>query len=92
VADLAFAVYGAALGLVPPIFLTLFTSRRFTLGLSRAATAAIGLGFVSCWLAAACGRAIGDGNLVFLAPIVSIIVASAALGIGLMMRPLLKAE
>jgi len=32
VADLAFAVYGAALGLVPPMMLTLYRDRAYTRG------------------------------------------------------------
>ena len=76
VADLAFAVYGAALGLVPPILLTLVAGRHATARLSAAATWAVGLGFISCWSAAAYGRAMGDPNIVFLSPIVSTTVAS----------------
>jgi sodium/pantothenate symporter len=89
VADLAFAVYGAALGLVPPIFLTLFMSRETTQRLSVAATWAVGLGFVSCWSVAAYGRAIGDGNMIFLSPIVSLAIATIAVAIGwfFLMRP-----
>lgn len=83
VADLAFAVYGAALGLVPPIFLTLFVSRRVTQKLSRYAILAIVLGFISCWGAAGFGRLHNNANLVFLSPIVSTLVASAIMLIGI---------
>jgi len=38
IADLAFAVYGAALGLVPPIIFTLFAGRHVTKKLSTPAT------------------------------------------------------
>jgi Na+/proline symporter len=76
IADLAFAVYGAALGLVPPILFTLFSRRERTARLSVAATFAVALGFVSSWSAAAYGRAIGDANIVFLSPIVSTTVAA----------------
>ena len=76
VADLAFAVYGAALGLVPPILITLFMDREATKKLSRPATWAVALGFISCWAAAAYGRSISDANLVFLSPIVSTTVAA----------------
>jgi len=41
IADLAFAVYGAALGLVPPIIFTLFSGRDTTRRLSAPATLAV---------------------------------------------------
>lgn len=82
VADLAFAVYGAALGLVPPIILTLFRGRGYTRRMSTAATAAVSLGFLSCWCAAIWGRATGNGNLVFLSPIISTAVATTVMVIG----------
>jgi Na+/proline symporter len=82
VADMAFAVYGAALGLVPPILISLFVPRTVTSRLSTSAMAAVTLGFLSCWATATYGRLNGDGNLVFLSPIVSTAVASAVLGGG----------
>ena len=82
VADMAFAVYGAALGLVPPILMTLFVPRESTQQLSAAATLAVTLGFISCWGAATYGRVHGDGNMVFLSPIVSTVVATVVMGIG----------
>ena len=83
VADLAFAVYGAALGLVPPILFTLFLGRNVTQRLSVPATLAVVLGFVSCWSAAAYGRAVGNSNLVFISPIVSTVVATIIMFAGL---------
>ena len=83
VADLAFAVYGAALGLVPPILFTLFLPRNATRLLSVPATLAVVLGFVSCWSAAAYGRAVGNADIVFVSPIVSTVVASIAMFVGL---------
>lgn len=88
VADLAFAVYGAALGLVPPVVLTLFMGRDVTCRLSTPATWAVVLGFVSCWSAAAYGRATGDANVVFLSPIVSTGVATTIMLTGFfVLRP-----
>lgn len=83
VADLAFAVYGAALGLVPPVLFTLFLSREVTQRLSASATLAVALGFASCWAAAAYGRAVGNTNVVFLSPIFSTAVSSAVMATGL---------
>jgi Na+/proline symporter len=87
VADLAFAVYGAALGLVPPVLCTLFMSRQMTQRLSRPATLAVALGFLSCWSAAAYGRAVGNGSFVFLSPIISTAVATAIMVAGLLLVP-----
>jgi Na+/proline symporter len=84
IADLAFAVYGAALGLVPPVIMTLVMGREITHRLSTAAMWAVALGFLSCWVAAAYGRAVGDANLVFLSPIVSTAVATAIMLAGLL--------
>jgi Na+/proline symporter len=85
VADLAFAVYGAALGLVPPILFTLFLNRDITKRLSKQAAWAVILGFVSCWSTAAYGRFVGNANLVFLSPIVSTAVASTIMVTGLLL-------
>lgn len=82
VADMAFAVYGAALGLVPPILLSLYKPRETTNKLSKYATAAVALGFIGCWAAATYGRLHGDGNLVFLSPIVSTVIASLIMLVG----------
>ena len=88
VADMAFAVYGAALGLVPPILLTLYLPRTVTNRLSVSAMIAVSLGFVSCWSVAAYGRIHGDGNMVFLSPIVSTAVATVVMALGLLVtRP-----
>lgn len=86
IADLAFAVYGASLGLAPPILITLFADRESTARLRLAATLAVALGFISCWTAAAYGRAIGDANIVFLSPIVSTAVASIIMLAGWLLR------
>lgn len=82
VADLAFAIYGAALGLVPPILMTLFVPREVTVKLSTAATLAVTLGFISCWSVAGYGRLTNTGDFVFLAPIVSSVVATIIMLIG----------
>lgn len=85
VADMAFAVYGAALGLVPPIVMTLFMSRAATVRLSRYGMLAVTLGFLSCWSVATYGRIHGDGNLVFLSPLVSTGVATTVMLLGLLL-------
>lgn len=82
VADLAFAIYGAALGLVPPILMTLFMDRAVTRRLSLPAILAVAGGFISCWAAAGYGKSIGDGNLVFLSPVISTVVATVIMFVG----------
>lgn len=82
VADMAFAVYGAALGLVPPILISLYLDRSMTRRLSSFATIAVPAGFLACWGAATYGRIHNDGNLVFLSPIISTAVATAVMAVG----------
>lgn len=84
VADLAFSIYGAALSLVPPILLALFTSRDYLKKLGLAAIIAIITGFAAGWGSAILGKVIENGNLVFLAPCISILVSSAIIGIGIL--------
>ncbi len=76
VADLAFAIYGAALGLVPPIFYSLYLKKEKLKFLGVWATLAVVSGFVSSWIASIYGKVNGDGNLVFWAPVISLGVSS----------------
>lgn len=82
IADLVFAVYGAQLSLCPPVFAALFLPRDSLGRLRRAAFWAIGAGFLSGWASALAGKAIGSANLVFLAPVVSLLVSGTILGAG----------
>jgi hypothetical protein len=43
----------------------------------------IGLGFVFGWGSAGYGKYIGDANIVFLAPVASLLISSLVLGAGL---------
>lgn len=86
VADMAFAMYGAALGLVPPILVTLFVSPKRTQALGSYAMFAIGGGFAACWMAAGYGRLHGNGNLVFLSPVISASFAAIVMAVGLLAR------
>lgn len=70
VADLAFSIYGAALGLVPPILFSLYSKRNKLKILGPWAMIAVTLGFVSAWSSAIYGKVSGDGNYVFLAPVI----------------------
>ena len=76
IADLVFAIYGAQLGLAPVVLYALFTKSPSSANLSNAATWSVVLGFLSGWAMAFYGKVVGDGNLVFLAPIASFGVSS----------------
>ncbi|MCB0832725.1 MAG: hypothetical protein KDC45_04620 [Bacteroidetes bacterium] len=87
IADLVFAVYGAQLGLFPPILIALLVKKRSLHGLSRFTSVAIGLGFASGWLSALAGKIMNDGNLVFLAPAVSLTLSALIMLAGLLIKP-----
>jgi Na+/proline symporter len=82
VADLAFAIYGAALGMTPAIILSLLWSRERLKYLSSFAYISIILGFSFGWGSAILGKVFDDGNLVFLSPLVGFGTAAIVLFIG----------
>ncbi len=82
VADLAFAIYGAALAMTPAILLSLFSNRDRIKKLGGFANWSVILGFTLAWGCAITGRTTGDGNLVFLSPLVGFGVAAIIMGIG----------
>lgn len=86
VADLAFAIYGAALGMTPAIILSLVWSRERLKELSSFANTSIILGFSCGWGSAILGKIIGDGNLVFLSPLVGFGTATIVLFIGWLIK------
>jgi len=84
IADLVFAIYGAQLGLFPPVLLALLLTRVRLRKLGRWAMVAIALGFAGGWSAAVVGKLIKSGNLVFLAPAVSLLMSGITIGIGML--------
>lgn len=82
IADLVFAVFGAQLGMVPAVLLALFAPKQILKSLGSWVAAAVALGFVSGWGAAIYGKAVGEGNLVFLAPAISLFVSATISAIG----------
>ena len=84
IADLVFAVYGAQLGLCPLVIAALVLKRERLKFLSGWATLAISTGFITGWGSALFGRFSGNTNMVFLAPVFSLIISSTLLGIGLL--------
>ncbi len=86
IADLVFAVYGAQLALVPIVFLSLFASSSTTKAIGGAAGFAALAGFVAGWATAGYGKWAGDGNLVFLAPVASLLVSATICGLGYILK------
>jgi Na+/proline symporter len=82
VADMAFAIYGAALCLVPAILFALYSSRKKLAQLKVWANVSLAAGFISAWTSAVLGKALSNGDLVFWAPCISIAVSSLILFIG----------
>jgi len=82
VADLAFSIYGAALSLVPVIIFSLLLSRQKLQYLRSWSIASVIIAFLTCWVATLYGNQNGLGNLVFLAPCISVGVASVIMGVG----------
>ena len=73
IADLVFAIYGAQLGLFPPMLLALTFREKRLQRLRLPAIAAILIGFVSGWGSAVFGKVVGSQNLIFLAPAISLV-------------------
>lgn len=82
VADLAFSIYGAALGLVPPILFSLFISRDKLKNLGSWASIALSFGFAAAWASAFFGKATSNTDLVFWAPVFSLATSSLILGLA----------
>jgi len=83
IADLVFAIYGAQLGLCPIAVAALIWDRSRLKKLSAWAAAAVSAGFLTGWAAAVFGRLTGDTDLVFLAPVFSLVASLTMLGLGI---------
>jgi Na+/proline symporter len=79
IADLVFAIYGAQLGLCPLVISALLLDRE---RLKKLAALAVSAGFITGWGSAIYGRFTANTNLVFLAPVLSLIVSSILLFTG----------
>jgi len=84
ISDLIFSIYGAQLSLTPLVLVALFSQSDRIKKISKWATAAVAIGFISGWTAAIIGKVIGNGDLVFLSPAFSISISTLILGIGLL--------
>jgi len=87
IADLVFAIYGSQLGLFPAVCVALYSTRQSLRPMRHWAAVSVGLGFLAGWSAAVTGKLLGNGNLVFLAPAVSLAVSG-----GLLFPQLLRAK
>lgn len=83
IADLVFAIYGAQLGLCPPVLAALTLDRSRLKNLSAWATSAVSAGFISGWTIAVYGRLTHNTDLVFLAPVFSLTSSLVLLGLGI---------
>lgn len=82
IADLVFAIYGAQLGLCPLVISALVLNRERLKTLSVWAALAVSAGFITGWGSAIYGRFTANTNMVFLAPVSSLIISSLFLFIG----------
>lgn len=92
IADLVFAIYGAQLGLCPLVISALIISREHLKNLSLWAALAVTAGFITGWGTAIYGRLTSNTNLVFLAPVSSLIISSIILSMGFAADSLRKAQ
>ncbi len=86
IVDMVFAIYGAQVGLCPLVIAALLLPKDKLKGMSAWAAVAVSAGFIAGWEAALLGRFTQNQNLVFLAPVFSLIVSSAFLCVGLLVR------
>jgi len=86
IADLVFAIYGGALALFPLIILALYNKRNLLKKISLYATIAVISGFSAGWGSAIYGKIIGNGNLIFLSPTISISISFIILLFGLIIQ------
>jgi hypothetical protein len=82
IVDLVFAIYGAQLGLCPLVITALLLKRDKLRRLRGAAVLAVSMGFVAGWASAIYGHFADNTNMVFLAPVISLLISSLLVAIG----------
>jgi sodium/pantothenate symporter len=82
IVDLVFAIYGAQLGLCPLVITALLLKRDKLRSLSAPAVLAVSTGFIAGWASALYGHFADNTNMVFLAPVISLVTSSLLLTIG----------
>ncbi|WP_335973250.1 hypothetical protein [Gaetbulibacter jejuensis] len=86
IADLVFAIYSGSLVLFPLIMVSLFHQRKRLAQISFYASLAVIFGFLAGWGSAIFGKLIGDGNLIFLSPVIGICISGTFIIVGLIMN------
>ena len=92
IADLVFAIYGSQVGLCPLAISALLLRREQLSRMSDWAASAVSAGFVIGWGSAAFGVVAGSANMVFLAPVFSLLVSSLLLAAGFLASGAWKAQ
>ena len=85
VESLVFSIYGGVLSLTGVIVFSFYLPENRRARLKRPAEVSVTLGFLSSWGVALYGKSIGDGNLIFQAPTVGIIVGALVMGAGVLL-------
>ncbi len=85
IADFVFAIYGAQLGLFPPIIIALYGRPALTRRLSRFSSAAIAMSFIAGWSTAGIGKYMHSDTLIFLAPAASLLISGMMMFSGYML-------
>jgi len=80
-------VYGAQLGLVPVVILALFADRSKLSSISTFCAGVVMLSFLAGWGSAVVGKLSGNGDLVFLSPVVSLVVSLVLVGLAYVTVP-----
>ena len=83
IADLVFAVFGAQLSLVPPVFAALFMDEDRLEHLGKWVSFGVPIAFVAGWGSAIVGKLLSLPDLVFLSPLASLFVSSLFFMFGL---------
>jgi Na+/proline symporter len=92
IADLVFAIYGAQVGLCPLAICALLLNRNQLKGMSDWAASAVTAGFVIGWGTALFGRLMNHTQMVYLAPVFSLLTSGGMLGIGFFVSSGLRKE
>ena len=92
IADLVFAIYGAQVGLCPLAICALLLDRKQLKGMSDWAASAVTAGFVIGWGTALFGRLMNHTQMVYLAPVFSLLTSAGMLGIGFFVSSGLRKE
>ncbi|MBE0536305.1 MAG: hypothetical protein IH624_11605 [Phycisphaerae bacterium] len=86
IVDMVFAIYGAQVALCPLVIAALLLPSERLKGMSAWAAVAVSAGFIAGWEAALLGAYTRNTNLVFLAPVFSLVVSTTFMCIGMLLK------